>query len=54
MSQNTKEPINNYFCLSDNRYLELKHGQEVIVKWVTQIAEKTGLTIDTKELDWHQ
>lgn len=44
--------VNNYLRLSDERYLELKHRQDVIVKWVTKLAEQNHVTIDLQELDY--
>lgn len=46
-----RSSVNNYLKLSDSRYLELKHRQNVIVSWVKQIADKTGVQIDFKELE---
>ena len=43
--------VNNYLALSDKRYLELKARQTVMLKWITQIADKTGVTINLKELE---
>lgn len=37
--------------LSDKRYLELKYKNSVVVKWVKQIADKTGVEIDLAELE---
>ena len=37
--------------LSDKRYLELKHKNLVVAKWVKKIADKTGVEIDLAELD---
>ena len=41
----------HYLELSDKRYLELKRRDLVLTKWVQAIAKKTGVTIDTKELE---
>lgn len=38
--------------LSDYQYLELKHRQDVIVKWVAKIAEQNKIPIDLADLDW--
>ncbi len=43
--------VNNYLKLSDERYLELKGRQTVIVSWIQKIAKKTGVQIDLKELE---
>lgn len=43
--------ITNYMELSDKRYLELKHKNLVVAKWLKQIADKTGVKIDLAELD---
>lgn len=37
--------------LSDKRYLELKRRDIVIAKWIKQIADKTGVSIDLNELE---
>lgn len=37
--------------LSDKRYLELKHRDLIIAKWVKQIADKSGVEIDLAELE---
>lgn len=42
----------NNFHLSDKHYLELKHGQEVIVKWISILAEKNQVPIDLTELEY--
>jgi tryptophan 2,3-dioxygenase len=41
----------HYLELSDKRYLELKRRDLILTKWVQAIAKKTGVTIDTKELE---
>ena len=43
--------VNNYLQLSDKRYMELKAKQNVIVNWVKQIADKTGVKINLEDLD---
>ncbi|GEM_PF-2321566 len=43
--------LTNYMELSDKRYLELKHRDLLIAKWLQQIADKTGVVIDLKELE---
>ena len=43
--------VNNYLALSDKRYLELKAKQTIMLKWIAQIADKTGVTINLKELE---
>ena len=49
------ELLNNrlyqYFDLSDKRYLELKRRDLIVTKWVQAIAKKTGVAIDTEELE---
>ena len=41
--------LTNYMELSDKRYLELKHNNLVVAKWVQKIADKTGVEIDLTE-----
>ena len=43
--------VTNYLELSDKRYLELKRKNFILAKWVQQIADKTGVKIDLKELE---
>ena len=43
--------LTNYMELSDKRYLELKRRDLVIAKWLKQIADKTGISIDLAELE---
>ena len=43
--------LTNYMELSDKRYLELKHKNLIIAKWLKQVAEKTGVKIDLAELE---
>jgi|SRR3990167_5835572 len=43
--------LTNYMELSDKRYLELKHNNLVVAKWVQKIADKTGVEIDLTELE---
>lgn len=44
--------MENYLKLYDGRYLELKHRQDVLVKWVSLIAKHQHIDIDVKELEW--
>ncbi|MDP3741169.1 MAG: hypothetical protein Q8R08_02460 [bacterium] len=37
--------------LSDKRYLELKNRGKLLAKWIKQIADKTGVSIDIAELE---
>ena len=37
--------------LSDRRYLELKNREKLLAKWIKQIADKTGVSIDLAELE---
>ncbi len=46
-----RSSVNRYLELSDKRYLELKARQDVIVSWVKQIGDKTGVKIDLTELE---
>lgn len=43
--------VTTHLELSDKRYLELKHKNTTIAKWVKQIADKTGIKIDLAELE---
>lgn len=47
-----RNSVNNYLRLSDERYLELKHRQDVIISWVAKIAEKNNVHIDLTELEY--
>ena len=49
--QALRSSVNNYLELSDKRYLELKAKQNVIVGWVKQIADKTGIPISLEDLE---
>lgn len=49
--QGLRSSVNNYLQLSDKRYLELKARQDVIVNWVKQIGDKTGVKINLEELE---
>lgn len=49
-----RNSVNNYLRLSDERYLELKHRQDVIVSWVTKIAEQNNVHLDLTELEYKQ
>lgn len=40
-----------YLELSDKRYLELKNREKLLAKWIKQIADKTGVSIDLAELE---
>jgi hypothetical protein len=44
--------VDNYLRLSDERNLELKHRQDMIVKWITKLAEQNHVAIDLQELDY--
>lgn len=46
-----RSSVNNYLRLSDERYLELKAREKVIISWVKTIADKTGVKIDFQELE---
>ena len=43
--------VTNYLELSDKRYLELKRKNLVLAKWIKELAEKTGVKLDFKELE---
>src|SRR3989338_1298596 len=45
-----RNSVNNYLVLSDKRYLELKHENEVYAKWFKALAEKVNLDLDFTEL----
>lgn len=47
-----RNSVNNYLQLSNERYLELKHRQDVIVSWIAKIAEKNNVHIDLTELEY--
>ncbi len=49
--ESLRSSVNNYLRLSDERYLELKSREKVIVSWVKIIAEKTGVKINFEELE---
>lgn len=49
--QALRSSVNNYLELSDKRYLELKAREKVIVSWVKQIADKTGVKISLEDLE---
>ena len=49
--QGLRSSVNNYLELSDKRYLELKAREKVIVSWVKQIADKTGVKISLEDLE---
>ncbi len=49
--QGLRSSVNNYLELSDKRYLELKAREKVIVNWVKQIADKTGVKISLEDLE---
>lgn len=49
--ESLRSRVNNYLRLSDERYLELKSREKVIVSWVKIIAEKTGVKINFEELE---
>ncbi len=43
--------VTTYLELSDKRYLELKNREKLLAKWIKQIADKTGVSIDLAELE---
>src|SRR3989338_7643560 len=45
-----RNSVNNYLVLSDKRYLELKHENEVYAKWFKALAEKVNLDLDFTEI----
>ena len=49
--QGLRSSVNNYLELSDKRYLELKARQNVIVGWVKEIGDKTGVKINLEDLE---
>jgi archaellum component FlaC len=49
--QALRSSVNNYLELSDKRYLELKAREKVIVSWVKEIADKTGVKISLEDLE---
>lgn len=46
--------INNYLELADKRYLELKKKYLQVVKSLAEIGNRTGVKIDTDELEQFQ
>lgn len=46
-----RSSVNNYLRLSDERYLELKAREKIIISWVKTIADKTGVKINFEELE---
>ena len=51
MDANKKNIIFDNLLLSDQRYLELKYGQNVIANWVKTIGDKTGVKINLEDLE---
>ena len=49
--QGLRSSVNNYWELSDKRYLELKARQNVIANWVKTIADQTGVKINLEDLE---
>ena len=47
-----RNSVNNYLKLSDERYLELKYRQDIIVGWIAKLAEKSDVQLDLKELEY--
>jgi uncharacterized protein YPO0396 len=47
-----RNELNNYLRLTDDRYLELKHRQDVLAGWMLKLANKNQIQIDLKELDY--
>lgn len=49
--QGLRNSVNNYLKLTDKRYLELKHDQKVLAKYLKIVIEKSKMKIDLKELE---
>ncbi len=47
-----RNDLNNFLRITDTRYLELKHRQDIIVSWLVKLADKNQIQIDLKELDY--
>ena len=43
--------VNNYLELSEKRYVELKHNDAILAKWIKLVADKTGVPIDVSQLE---
>ncbi|MDP3994189.1 MAG: hypothetical protein Q8P75_04400 [bacterium] len=43
--------VTTHLELSDKRYLQLKNREKLLAKWIKQIADKTGVSIDLAELE---
>ena len=46
-----RSSVNHYLDLSNERYLELKHRDILIVNWLKAIGDKTGVPIDVSQLE---
>ncbi len=46
---NLEYKVSHHLDLSLERYLELKHQNKLMVKWIQVIANKTGVSIDFGE-----
>jgi len=46
-----RSSVNNYLDLSDKRYLELKHRDALLARWVKAVADKTGVPVDLEQLE---
>ena len=46
-----RSSVNHYLDLSNERYLELKHRDTLIVGWLKVIGDKTGVPIDVSQLE---
>lgn len=46
-----RSSVNNYLELSDARYLELKHRDALLARWVKAVADKTGVPVDLGQLE---
>lgn len=46
-----RSSVNHYLDLSNERYLELKHRDTLIVNWLKVIGDKTGVPIDVGQLE---
>lgn len=47
-----RSEIAKYSALTDARYQELKHRQEVIVAWLLKLAEKNQIELNMEDLEY--
>lgn len=47
-----RKDIEAFVSKSDDRYLELKHRQDVLAGWMLKLAEKNQIQLDLKDLEY--